>query len=153
MSRRSSTSRWQPTTGNWTSCLGGTLPTATLMLTSCTSSSGRDLGGLDARDHQHYAHYCLPFLWCFHLIHFLFHAHSGQRLKLGPSEGALVPDPTSQNPFAQRPSSTVGGARGEDPMVELDHVSHMPEGIDASTWERFIAARRKKVESEQKVCV
>lgn len=87
------------------------------------------------------------------MLYFFFHAHSGQRLKLGPSEGALVPDPTSQNPFAQRASSAVGGGRGEDPMAELDHVSHMPEGIDASTWERFVTARRKKVESEQEVCV
>lgn len=102
--------------------------------------------------HQCYAHYCQPFhSLCMHF--FFFHAHSGQRLKLGPSEGALVPDSTSQNPFAQRASSAVGGGRGEDPMAELDHVSHIPEGIDASTWERFVAARRKKVESEQKVCV
>jgi len=87
------------------------------------------------------------------MLYFFFHARSGQRLKLGPSEGTLVPDPTSQNPFAQRASSAVGGGRGEDPMAELDHVSHIPEGIDASTWERFVTARRKKVESEQEVCV
>ena len=69
---------------------------------------------------------------------------------MGPSEGILVQDPKSPNPFAQRPSSAVGG-RGSDPMAELDDPSHMPEGLERSSWERFVIARRKKLESEQKV--
>ena len=75
-------------------------------------------------------------------------------MKQGPSEGTLVPDPKSQNPFAQRPSSAAGARQGqqwEDPMSELDDPANMPEGLDPSQWERFVIARRRKVESEQKV--
>ena len=76
-------------------------------------------------------------------------------MKPGPSEGGLVPDPKSQNPFPQRPPSAVGQKTvtrtGEDPMSELDHVSHMPDGVEGSQWERLVGARRRKWESEQKV--
>ena len=75
-------------------------------------------------------------------------------MKQGPSEGTLVPDPKSQNPFAHRPSSAARGGQGqpwEDPMSELDDAANMPEGLDPSQWERFVIARRVKVESEQKV--
>lgn len=66
-------------------------------------------------------------------------------------------DPKSQNPFPHRPPSAVGGgqklvARGsEDGMSELDHVSHMPDGVDISQWDRLVAARRRKWDSEIKV--
>ena len=101
---------------------------------------------------SHSTPYSLRGVCVYNQCHSLTHSsHSGQRLKLGPSEGGLVPDPSSQNPFAQRPSSAVGGGRGENPMAELDHVSHKPEELESSAWERFVVARRRKVEGEQKV--
>ena len=82
----------------------------------------------------------------------------GHRLKQGPSnEGVIKLDPTSQNPFAVRPPSATGkrqatdGTGDDDPMVELDDVSHMPEGIDYNVWDRLTAYRRRKVASEQRV--
>ena len=36
-------------------------------------------------------------------------------------------------------------------MSELDHVSHMPDGVDISQWDRLVAARRRKWDSEIKV--
>ena len=81
----------------------------------------------------------------------------GHRLKQGISNEGMKPDPRSQNPFALSPSSVTGkkhahdGAGDGDPMMELDDVSHMPEGLDQSVWERLIAYRRRKVSSEQKV--
>lgn len=36
-------------------------------------------------------------------------------------------------------------------MNELDNVSHMPEGVDSGQWDRLVAARRRKWESEMKV--
>lgn len=36
-------------------------------------------------------------------------------------------------------------------MEELDVPQNMPEGLDPAVWERLCLARRKKVESEQKV--
>lgn len=38
-----------------------------------------------------------------------------------------------------------------DIMAEYDSPSHMPEGVTHNMWERLVAARRKKVENEQKV--
>ena len=81
----------------------------------------------------------------------------GQKLKQGPSDGGMVADPSSDNPFALRPSSAAkGGVRvggWEEQMAELDHVSHMPENLDPSNWDRFVIYRHKKVESEQRVCI
>jgi len=78
----------------------------------------------------------------------------GQKLKQGPSNTAgLVADPTSDNPFALRPSSAAKG-RGlgwEEQMTELDHESFMPDNLEPSSWERFIIYRRRKIESEQRV--
>lgn len=81
----------------------------------------------------------------------------GQKLKQGASEGGLTLDPNSQNPFPHRPPSAVGGGQklvprgSEDGMIELDHVSHMPDGVDISQWDRLVATRRRKWESEMKV--
>ena len=85
----------------------------------------------------------------------------GYRLKPGPSDTAsnLVSDPKSQNPFALRPSSAVKGERGqkgerdvEDPMLELDDISHMPEGFDpVVNWEKFVLYRHRKIDSEKMV--
>lgn len=78
-------------------------------------------------------------------------------MKQATSEGNLTLDPKSQNPFPIRPPSAVGGgqkltARGsEDAMSELDHVSHIPDGVDTGQWDRLVAARRKKWDSEMKV--
>lgn len=61
-------------------------------------------------------------------------------------------DPASSNPFAHRPMSALGGKKiGGDVMVELDHASNMPEGVDRAAWDHFVKARRRKVDSEQKV--
>lgn len=80
----------------------------------------------------------------------------GQKLKQGISDGGLVSDPGSDNPFALRPSSAAGGRGGgggtwEEHMAELDDISHMPESLEPSSWDRFVAYRRRKIESEQRV--
>lgn len=86
----------------------------------------------------------------------------GYRLKPGPSDATfnLVSDPKSQNPFALRPSSAVKSDRGlkgnrgevDDPMLDLDDISQMPEGLDSpANWERFVLYRRRKIESEKLV--
>ena len=77
----------------------------------------------------------------------------GHKLKQGTSNVAMKPDPNSQNPFALRPSSACGKGHPvvEDPMIELDDESHMPEGLEYPNWERFVVYRRRKVDSEQKV--
>ena len=77
-------------------------------------------------------------------------------MKQGAGEG-LTLDPKSQNPFPNRPPSAVGGGQklsvrgSEDALSELDHTSHMPEGVDASQWDRLVVARRRKWDSEMKV--
>lgn len=74
----------------------------------------------------------------------------GQRLKAG--ESSMQHDPSSSNPFAHRPMSALGGKKaGGDVMAELDHPSNMPEGVDRAAWEHFVKARRRKVDSEQRV--
>lgn len=76
----------------------------------------------------------------------------GQKLKPGMEALVHVGDPTSQNLFAVRPMSAAHGGRdGENVMGELDHVSHMPEGLESHSWERFVTHRHRKVESEMKV--
>ena len=51
------------------------------------------------------------------------------------------------------PGVSAGGAGRvvENVMAELDHISYIPEGLDAPAWDRFVAHRHKKVESESKV--
>ena len=74
----------------------------------------------------------------------------GQRLK--GVEGGLQHDPSSTNPFAHRPVSALGGKKtGGDALVELDHPSNIPEGVDRPVWDRLVHARRRKFESELKV--
>lgn len=69
----------------------------------------------------------------------------------------IMGDPNSLNLFATRPSSAStprgagAGAEQENPMAELDSPSYMPEGLELHTWERFVAHRHRKVESEGKV--
>ena len=81
----------------------------------------------------------------------------GQKLKPGASDGGLVSDQKSQNPFSQRPPTAAGDGQrltvkgSEDGMSELDHPSHMPEGVDAVQWDRLVLARRRKLDSETKV--
>ena len=36
-------------------------------------------------------------------------------------------------------------------MSDLDHPSHMPEGVDSNQWDHLVAARRRKWDSETKV--
>ena len=79
-------------------------------------------------------------------------------MKPGASEGGLVADQKSQNPFPQHsPTAAAGDGQklatkgSEDGMSELDHPSHMPEGVDAVQWDRLVATRHRKVDSETKV--
>ena len=54
--------------------------------------------------------------------------------------------------LSERPPSAPTGAHpSDDLMGELDHPSNMPEGLSHEAWGRFVVARRRKVESEQKV--
>ena len=72
-------------------------------------------------------------------------------MKVG-GEGGLSHDPSSTNPFAQRPISALGGKKGGlAALAELDHSSNAPDGVDRATWDRLVVARQKKYESEQKV--
>ena len=96
---------------------------------------------------------CEPFI---DLLYKLFRKRpKGLRLKQGPSNEGMKPDPNSQNPFALRPSSVTRKRQAldgnDDPMAELDDTSNMPEGLEYPVWDRFTAYRRRKVASEQKV--
>ena len=98
---------------------------------------------------------CEPFI---DLLQKLFRKRPrGLRLKQGPSNEGMKLDTNSQNPFAFRPSSSVGKKRAldgnGDPMAELDDISNMPEGLEYPIWDRFTACRRRKVASEQRVSV
>ena len=87
----------------------------------------------------------------------------GHRLKLletaEPVVPARAPSPASTNKTASSNKSvaspSIAAAGGtkvvETVMAELDHISHMPEGLDAPAWDRFVAHRHKKIESESKV--
>lgn len=78
----------------------------------------------------------------------------GHKLKQGPSHEAMKPDPKSQNPFTSSSSEKKQEHEGPgsgDPMMELDDVSHIPEGIEHSVWDRLVVYRRRKIASEQKV--
>lgn len=72
----------------------------------------------------------------------------GQKLKAAESSTEALGQ--AQNMFAGRRNS--GGSKdGDNPMAELDRTVHMLEGMDLPMWERFIAHRHKKVESEMRV--
>ena len=66
-------------------------------------------------------------------------------------------DPSSSNPFSERPStarqSEQAASAMESALAELDKDSNMPEGLDLPVWERMCAYRRQKIESEQLVRV
>ena len=85
-----------------------------------------------------------------------------QKLKaaISGTEGVAVIDLKTVNPFTPRPSSASLahkpsglGLTGKptDIMAELDSLSHMPDGVDPAQWDRLVAARHRKVESEQRV--
>lgn len=69
----------------------------------------------------------------------------GQRIKVGES-GFNLPTGQDHRSFLMTQFSHSG-----DIMSEYDSPSHMPEGVTHNMWERLVVARRKKVESEQKV--
>jgi len=69
----------------------------------------------------------------------------GQRIKVGES-GASLPLGQDHHSFLVAQASHPG-----DIMAEYDSPSHMPDGVTHNMWERLVAARRKKVENEQKV--
>jgi len=87
----------------------------------------------------------------------------GHRLKLLETTESIVParapSPASTNrtgssnkSFTAQSINATGGTRVvETVMAELDHMSHMPEGLDAPAWDRFVDHRHKKIESEGKV--
>lgn len=64
----------------------------------------------------------------------------------------VVGNPKSQDLFSVRPSSSSMMREPEDPMTELDSAIYMPEGLEAFLWEKFLAHRHKKVDSESRVC-
>ncbi|XP_070608857.1 cilia- and flagella-associated protein 43 isoform X2 [Erythrolamprus reginae] len=59
------------------------------------------------------------------------------------------------NPYGERPGSAKmyqdALAHLMKAIDEMDNPENRPEGLDISNWERFCAARRMKVESEQQV--
>ncbi|XP_013915005.1 PREDICTED: cilia- and flagella-associated protein 43 [Thamnophis sirtalis] len=59
------------------------------------------------------------------------------------------------NPYGERPGSAKmyqdALAHLMKAIDEMDNPENRPEGLDISNWERFCAARRAKVESEQQV--
>lgn len=65
---------------------------------------------------------------------------------------AMSGNPRSQDLFSLRPSSSGMVKDGDHPMGELDQILYMPEGMELSLWERFVAHRHRKVDSESKVC-
>lgn len=65
--------------------------------------------------------------------------------------GSIVPGSMPQNVFSLRRSTS--GPLNEDPMADMDNVAHMPEGLETHLWDRFVAHRHRKVESESKVCM
>lgn len=62
----------------------------------------------------------------------------------------------SGNPYGERPGSTKAQqdalAHLMKGLDDMDDPENRPEGLDLPSWERFCAARRTKVESEQMVC-
>ena len=93
------------------------------------------------------------------------HNNRGQKLKVATSisESGTTIDPKTANPFTPRPSSAslshkssgpgLSGKLSSEIMADLDNLSNMPEGVEPSQWDRLVAARHKKVDSEQRVCV
>lgn len=69
----------------------------------------------------------------------------GQRMKVGDS-GYNLPVGQDHRSFLMAQVSHPG-----DFMAEYDSPTHMPEGVTHNMWERLVAARRRKVENEQKV--
>lgn len=76
----------------------------------------------------------------------------GQKFK-----GADTPvlDGRNPNPFAERPSTARQNAQAqsslEAALADLDKPVNMPEGLDASVWQRMCQYRRTKIESENLV--
>ncbi len=84
----------------------------------------------------------------------------GHRLKLlETAETVPVRAPSPASTSKTVSSKSVSGPAGstgtsrmvENVMAELDHMSYMPDGLDAPAWDRFVAHRHRKVESESKV--
>lgn len=64
-------------------------------------------------------------------------------------------DPSSGNPFAERPSTARQNEANrqalEAAITELDKAVNAPEGIETHIWERMCILRRQKIEGEQLV--
>lgn len=76
-------------------------------------------------------------------------------LQSSKSENPFTPHPSSGS-LAHKPSGTISGGgvtreKVEERMKELDSILNMPEAVEVAQWERFVAYRHRKVESEMKV--
>ena len=77
------------------------------------------------------------------------------QLQSSKSENPFTPRPSSGS-LAHKPSGTMSGGgvtreRVEEVMKDLDSVVNMPETLEVAQWERFVAYRHRKVESEMRV--
>lgn len=63
-----------------------------------------------------------------------------------------VPEPGNENPFSDRPSTAqqinFNDAETEAYLKDLDKYDNAPAGCDISVWERFVLARRSKINME-----
>lgn len=89
------------------------------------------------------------------------HFNRGHKLKSEVAGGEVpavksdnVPVPSSGSLNVKTSGVAAVGSGNwsvEEMMSELDVPTNMPEGIDLIQWERLVAARHSKVESERKV--
>ena len=74
----------------------------------------------------------------------------GQKLKPGASESSVVVITVqSQNPFVAPPPA----ATSLQTETAMEHFSHAPDGLEPHIWDKLVAARRSKMDSELKVSV
>ena len=80
------------------------------------------------------------------------HHHRGQKVRGGDTP---IYDPTSGNPFSERPSTAhlndASKTALEHAMADLDKDTNCPEGVELSVWHRMCTYRKQKVESENLV--
>lgn len=64
----------------------------------------------------------------------------------------FIPELGEDNPFSDRPSTGqqifIYDNDTEVALREMDHFDNAPGGVDKSVWDRFIVARRQKIELE-----
>lgn len=84
--------------------------------------------------------------------------HRIHKLKAVTGGTETIVEPKTANPFTPRPSSASLTQKpsnvsciSSEMMSELDNPSHMPDGVESNQWDRLVASRHKKVDSELKV--